>query len=135
MCDVIAHRGPDDHGIFIDENVGLGHRRLSIIDLESGHQPMMSQDQQHTIVFNGEIYNFPELKSNLKARGISFNTHSDTEVILELFREHGKECVKLLNGIFAFCIFDKQSKAIFIARDHAGIKPLYYFNNNDYFTS
>ena len=133
MCDIISHRGPDDHGIYVNENVGLGHRRLSIIDLESGHQPMFSQDQRHTIVFNGEIYNFQELKNNLQSRGVHFKTHSDTEVILELYRQYGKECAKLLNGIFAFCIYDKQSKEIFIARDHAGVKPLYYCNNNNHF--
>lgn len=133
MCDIISHRGPDDHGIFVDENVALGHRRLSIIDLDSGHQPMISQDEQHTIVFNGEIYNYQELKSNLQSRGSQFNTNSDTEVILELYREYGKKCTNLLNGIFAFCIYDRQSKEIFIARDHAGIKPLYYYNSNDYF--
>ena len=133
MCDVISHRGPDDHGVFVNENIGLGHRRLSIIDLESGHQPMLSQDQRHTIVFNGEIYNFQELKKNLQSRGVNFRTHSDTEVILELYRQYGNECTKLLNGIFAFCIYDKQTKEIFIARDHAGVKPLYYYNSCDYF--
>jgi len=133
MCDIISHRGPDDHGIFVNENVGLGHRRLSIIDLESGHQPMISRDQQHTIVYNGEIYNYKELKSRLQSSGSIFYTNSDTEVILELYRHYGKECVKLLNGIFAFCIYDKRSKEIYIARDHAGIKPLYYHNSNNHF--
>lgn len=133
MCDIMSHRGPDDHGIFVSENIGLGHRRLSIIDLSSGHQPMMSQDQQHVIVFNGEIYNYQELKKELRLRGTIFNTNSDTEVILELFRQFGKECVNYLNGIFAFCIYNKLSKEIFLARDHAGVKPLYYYNDNNYF--
>ena len=133
MCDVISHRGPDDQGIYINDHVGLGHRRLSIIDLETGHQPMTSQDQRHTIVFNGEIYNYKELKRRLQSYGIDFRTNSDTEVILELYRKYGQECAKLLNGIFAFCIYDEQSNEVYIARDHAGVKPLYYFSNNDYF--
>jgi len=133
MCDIISHRGPDDHGDFTHDNIGLGHRRLSIIDLASGHQPMASSDKRITVVFNGEIYNYLDLKKTLQSKGVSFNTNSDTEVIIELYRHYGRDCVKHLNGIFAFCIYDKQTKDIFLARDHAGIKPLYYINNNDYF--
>ena len=133
MCDVMSHRGPDDYGVFTHENVGLGHRRLSIIDLESGHQPMTSKDQRHVIIFNGEIYNYQEQKKKLQSCGTDFNTNSDTEVILELYRRYGKECVNHLNGIFAFCIYDKQTKDMFLARDHAGVKPLYYYESNDHF--
>ena len=133
MCEIMFHRGPDDHGIFVNENIGLGHRRLSIIDLASGHQPMTSGDQRYTIVFNGEIYNFQLLKRELQSQGMHFNTNSDTEVILALYQKYGEECVKYLNGIFAFCIYDNQMKELFLARDHAGVKPLYYYDDSNYF--
>ena len=133
MCEIISHRGPDDHGVYVNENVALGHRRLSIIDLASGHQPMTSPNQRYTIVFNGEIYNYQLLKRDLQSRGTKFNTNSDTEVILTLYQQYGKECVKFLNGIFAFCIYDNQQKVLFLARDHAGVKPLYYYNDDNYF--
>ncbi len=133
MCDIMSHRGPDDHGIFVRENIGLGHRRLSIIDLASGHQPMTSSDNRFTIIFNGEIYNYQDLKNKLQSRGAQFTTNSDTEVILELYRHYGKDCVNHLNGIFAFCIYDSQTKETFLARDHVGVKPLYYINSNNHF--
>lgn len=137
MCDVMSHRGPDDHGIFVNKNVGLGHRRLSIIDLATGHQPMFTPDQRYVIVFNGEIYNYKALRARLISLGSHFQTNSDTEVILELYRQYGKDCVNYLNGIFAFCIYDNLTKEVFLARDHIGIKPLYYFdaNNNFVFAS
>jgi len=126
MRDVISHRGPDDLGIFIDKGVGLAHRRLSIIDLGSGHQPMYSPDKKQVIVFNGEIYNYLQLKSELEKTGSVFRTSSDTEVILEMYRQYGEQCAARLNGIFAFAIWDKEQKKLFLARDHMGVKPLYY---------
>ncbi|MBM4340563.1 MAG: asparagine synthase (glutamine-hydrolyzing) [Deltaproteobacteria bacterium] len=126
MRDLLVHRGPDDQGFFVDENVGIGHRRLSIIDLNTGHQPMTNEDESLWIVFNGEIYNFQELRENLIQRGHVFRTRSDTEVILHLYKERGENCPVELNGIFAFVIWDKRNRSLFLARDHMGIKPLYY---------
>lgn len=126
MRDLQVHRGPDDRGVYLDGNVGLGHRRLSIIDLGSGHQPMMTPDGHLAVVFNGEIYNYKALRKELETRGCVFRTHSDTEVLLHLYREHGEQGVNRLNGIFAFAIWDKISRKLFLARDHMGIKPLYY---------
>lgn len=121
------HRGPDDEGIYFDEHVSLGHNRLSIIDLSPlGRQPMESSDGKLVIVFNGEIYNFLEIKEELKSH-YSFRTKTDTEVILASYERWGQECVKRLNGIFAFAIWDREKREFFIARDHLGVKPLYYF--------
>jgi len=114
-------------------NVGLGHRRLSIIDIESGHQPMTNEDESLWIVFNGEIYNYQELREGLLSKGHTFKTRSDTEVILHLFEEEGDDCPALLNGIFAFAIWDKRERSLFLARDHMGIKPLYYAVTEDTF--
>ncbi|MCU0584503.1 MAG: asparagine synthase (glutamine-hydrolyzing) [Desulfobacterales bacterium] len=125
MADAIRHRGPDEEGHLVDGPVGLYHKRLSIIDLSTGRQPMTSGAV--SIVFNGEIYNYIELRAELKAKGYEFKTTSDTEVILQLYREHGEECVKRLNGMFAFVLYDADRRRILAARDHFGIKPLYYF--------
>lgn len=133
MRDVMTHRGPDDKGIYNEGNVGLAHRRLSIIDLSSGHQPMATEDGGLVIVFNGEIYNYRELRVNLEQAGQVFKTNSDTEVILKSFVVYGKSCVEKLNGIFAFAIWNKASKSLFVARDHVGVKPLYYYNDSDTF--
>jgi asparagine synthase (glutamine-hydrolysing) len=133
MRDLLVHRGPDDHGIFIDGNVGLGHRRLSIIDLSSGHQPMTNEDETLWIVFNGEIYNFQNLREDLLNKGHTFKTKSDTEVILHLYEEKGEDCPAALNGIFAFAIWDKKNRSLFLARDHMGIKPFYYSETRDAF--
>jgi asparagine synthase (glutamine-hydrolysing) len=127
MAQKIRHRGPDDEGWMIDGNVGFYHKRLSIIDLVSGHQPMTAGAQ--TIIFNGEIYNYIELREMLARIGHSFNTQSDTEVILHLYQEYGPDCVGLLNGMFAFLIYDRDRKQILAARDHFGIKPLYFFED------
>ncbi len=128
-----SHRGPDGSGIFLDEKVSLGHNRLSIIDLtDKAAQPMKSADGNLIISFNGEIYNFKELKEELKIN-YEFKTHSDTEVILAAYKEWGKDCVKRFNGIFAFAIWDKEKSELFLARDHAGVKPLYYYHNNGRF--
>jgi asparagine synthase (glutamine-hydrolysing) len=127
----LAHRGPDAAGEWRDGNVFLGHRRLSIIDLDTGGQPMLSADERFVIVFNGEIYNFPELRDILSGKGATFRTHSDTEVILEGFRYWGPEVVQHLNGMFAFVILDRFNRTIFGARDRLGIKPLCWARNED----
>lgn len=126
MRDEISHRGPDDQGLDVCGNVGLGHRRLSIIDLRHGRQPMGSSDGNLSIVFNGEIYNYRALKFDLAARGCRFSTHSDTEVILKAYEVFGDDCVNHLRGMFAFAIRDSRRHRIFMARDRLGIKPIYY---------
>lgn len=133
---IISHRGPDDIGMFIDENsfVGLGHTRLSIQDLSQlGHQPMSSKDAEVTIVFNGEIYNFKDLREELIFDGESFKSNTDTEVILKLYLRYGEEMLSKLNGIFALAIWDQRTKLLFVARDNFGVKPLYYFENSNSF--
>lgn len=125
----ISHRGPDDSGTMFDDaaSVGLGHRRLSILDLSPlGHQPMSSPDGKVSLIFNGEIYNFPELRADLEAKGHRFRGHSDTEVLLHLYLERGEAMLPMLNGIFAFGIWDQRTQKMFVARDAMGVKPLYY---------
>jgi asparagine synthase (glutamine-hydrolysing) len=126
MCEVIRHRGPDDSGSSLKDGVALGMRRLSIIDLAGGHQPISGEDGSATIVFNGEIYNFRELQSQLESRGHVFHTRSDTEAIVHAYEEYGTACVDHLRGMFAFAIWDDREKRLFLARDRAGEKPLYY---------
>jgi asparagine synthase (glutamine-hydrolysing) len=126
MCTVIKHRGPDDEGIFLDDHIGLGMRRLSIIDLETGHQPIHNEDESIWIVFNGEIYNYRELRQFLEEKNHRFYTSSDTEVLIHLYEELGDDCVTMLNGMFAFAIWDANKKKILLARDRIGIKPLHY---------
>lgn len=126
MCRVIRHRGPDDQGVLVKEGVALGMRRLSIIDLAGGHQPISGEDGSATIVFNGEIYNFLELKPQLENRGHVFKTHSDTEAIVHAYEEYGASCVQHLRGMFAFAIWDDRKQQLFVARDRVGKKPLYY---------
>src|SRR5271154_5215490 len=130
MLDTIRHRGPDDEGIYLKGRVGLGHRRLSIIDLSSGHQPLSNEDGSVWIVFNGEIYNYRELRSLLLSKGHVFKTNSDTEVIVHLYEELGPQCLEKLRGMFAFAIWDENDKTLFLARDRVGIKPLYYCLTN-----
>ena len=130
MCQTIVHRGPDDEGIFVKDGVGLGMRRLSIIDLAGGHQPIFNEDRSVWIVFNGEIYNFPELRRELVASGHHFSTNSDTEVIVHLYEEHGAECVQKLRGMFAFALYDERRRRLLLARDRLGIKPLHYAHVN-----
>ena len=125
-CGRIAHRGPDDHGTFIDRNIGLGMRRLSIIDVSGGRQPISNEDGACQIVFNGEIYNHAELRSGSEKRGHTFSTDTDTESILHLYEDKGADCVEALNGMFAFAIFDRRDRSVLIARDRLGIKPLFY---------
>ena len=126
MTDCLLHRGPDDFGYFRDDGVRLGFRRLSIIDLAGGHQPMTSADGSLVIIFNGEIYNYQELRSDLQQRGHTFSTSSDTEVLLRMYQEEGLQCLQKLNGMFAFAVYDRNKKELFLARDRIGIKPLYY---------
>jgi len=136
MRDAMIHRGPDDQGIYIapDRSVGLGHRRLSIIDLSpAGRQPMSDREGRFWITFNGEVYNFADLRGDLERDGIVFQSKSDTEVLLYLYKKHGKEMVHLLEGMFAFAIYDQQKREFFLVRDRIGIKPLYYFNRGGTF--
>ena len=130
MCQTIVHRGPDDEGIYAEGPVGLGMRRLSIIDLGGGHQPIHNEDETIWIVFNGEIYNFPELREELLARGHHFYSHSDTEVIVHLYEEMGADCVLKLRGMFAIALYDERQNNLLLARDRMGKKPLYYSLRN-----
>ena len=133
MRDLITHRGPDDAGLFIDRRaqVGLGHRRLSIVDVRAGHQPMTNEDGSLHIIFNGEIYNHADYRPGLEARGHVYKTNCDTETILHLYEEHGQRCVEHLRGMFAFAIWDQRRAELFIARDRLGVKPLYYAHTDD----
>ena len=131
MRDIITHRGPDDEGIFIDGKVGLGHRRLSIVDVSRGHQPMTNEDASLHITYNGEIYNHADYRDSLEAKGHVYQTHCDTETILHLYEEHGSACVDYLRGMFAFAIWDQRKQELFIARDRLGVKPLYYVHTDD----
>jgi asparagine synthase (glutamine-hydrolysing) len=126
MCTVMSHRGPDDDGFYVSGQVGIGMRRLSIVDLARGHQPISNEDETAWIVFNGEIYNHAELREQLQTRGHHYRTNSDTETIVHLYEEYGRDCVRHLRGMFAFAIWDTKKQHLFIARDRLGIKPLYY---------
>ena len=129
MAETLSHRGPDEEGHLIDGCVGLYHKRLSIIDLVSGRQPMTFG--RLSIVFNGEIYNYIELREELKSKGHQFTTTSDTEVILHMYQEYGVDCVKRLNGMFAFLLYDAAKGRVLTARDHFGVKPLYYYQDDE----
>lgn len=134
MTDMLVHRGPDAEGQFVWENLGLGHRRLSILDLsDQGKQPMESSDGNFVIVFNGEIYNYLELKEDLKSKGADFQNNTDTEVIMESYRYWGKNCVNYFNGMWAFVLLDKRKNRVFASRDRMGVKPFYYINRKDIF--
>ena len=138
MATAMIHRGPDGEGIFAERTVGLVHRRLSIVDLAAGHQPMGNEDGSIQIVFNGEIYNHAELRPGLEAAGHTFATRSDTEAIVHLYEEQGARCLDQLRGMFAFAIWNRRTKELFIARDRLGVKPLYYVHSDDgslYFAS
>src|SRR4029078_6235219 len=126
MCRVIRHRGPDDQGVMLEHGVALGMRRLSLIDLAGGHQPISNEDNTVTIVFNGEIYKYRELQAELKTRGNQFRTNSDTETVVHAYEEFGTSCVDHLRGMFAFAIWDERKQKLFISRDRVGKKPLYY---------
>ena len=134
MTDAIAHRGPDSEGFYIDSFIGLGHRRLAIIDLTpAGHQPMATVRNKHVITYNGEIYNFQELRIELEALGYQFRSRTDTEVVLYAYQEWGEKCLDRFNGMFAFAVWDKTKQELFLARDRYGIKPLYYTFANHHF--
>jgi len=126
MCDAMVYRGPDDAGYLVDPGVAIGMRRLSISDLSSGHQPIFNEDESVAVVFNGEIYNYRELRAGLEARGHRFKTSSDTEVIVHLWEEVGSDFADQLNGMFAIALLDRRQRRLVLARDHVGIKPLYY---------
>jgi asparagine synthase (glutamine-hydrolysing) len=134
MMDVQKHRGPDDEGVFVEDYVGLGFVRLSIIDLSpAGHQPMFSHDNRYVVVFNGEVYNYIELRGELKNFGHDFNTNTDTEVLLAAYLEWGEDCLDHFNGMWAFVIYDRVEKTVFASRDRFGVKPLYYLHTTDFF--
>ena len=126
MMDTIRHRGPDSEGKYVDEDIALGFRRLSIIDLAQGDQPIFNEDHSKVLVFNGEIYNYPKLREELLQAGHTFTTHTDSEVLLHGYEEYGVRLVNKLRGMFSFVIWDKEKKELFGARDYFGIKPLYY---------
>jgi asparagine synthase (glutamine-hydrolysing) len=132
MNQTIRHRGPDDEGIMAEKNIGFAHKRLSIIDLEGGHQPIHNEDKSVWLTSNNEIYNHKELRSLLESKGHTFSTRCDTEVIIHAYEEFGTGCVEHFNGMFAFSIWDAKKKRIFMARDRLGIKPLYYYCKNGY---
>src|SRR3989304_4043784 len=136
MRDALTHRGPDDAGIYIDEenNVGLGHRRLSILDLSSlGHQPMSNENGSIWITYNGEVYNFKEIREELSQRGYNFKSNSDTEVVIKSYEEWGIDCVHKFIGMFALGIWDKREKKLYLVRDRVGVKPLYYYQKDGLF--
>src|ERR1039458_9035396 len=126
MADTIAHRGPDDEGFYVSGQIGLGFRRLSIIDLGGGHQPLSNEDGSVGVIFNGEIYNYKELREGLLEKGHIFKTNTDTEVLVHLYEEFGEHLVQQLRGMFAFALWDEKNKSLMLARDRVGIKPLYY---------
>ncbi|MEJ7699133.1 MAG: asparagine synthase (glutamine-hydrolyzing) [Pyrinomonadaceae bacterium] len=129
MRDLLRHRGPDESGIFVEKNVGLGHRRLSIVDLKSGQQPMFNEDDSCVIVYNGEVYNHNDYRRELIEKGYEYKTHCDTETILHLYEEYSKQCVEKLRGMFTFAIWNKDRRELFMARDRLGVKPLYYVHD------
>jgi len=131
MNDIITHRGPDDDGFYYDEHIQFGFRRLSIIDIESGHQPLTYENERYWIIFNGEVYNYVELREELVKEGLSFATSSDTEVIIALYSHLKEKAVEKLRGMFAFVIWDKQEQRLFGARDPFGIKPFFYLEDGE----
>ena len=133
MLSMINHRGPDESGVYLDENLGIGNVRLSIIDLSSGQQPMSDNTGRYWIVYNGEIFNYLELRAGLEGKGIRFKTSCDTEVVVQMYALYGSDCLTQFNGQFAFCIWDRRKKEIFLARDRVGIRPIFYWAQNESF--
>src|SRR5687768_12196775 len=133
MIEALAHRGPDDRGCHLDGCIGLGHARLSIVDVGGGHQPMTNEDSTLWLTFNGEIFNYVELRRELEGRGHRFATRSDAEVILHLYEEKGEDCVKELNGEWAFAIWDSRRRKLFLTRDRLGVRPLFYTTSSGAF--
>src|SRR6056297_3666276 len=130
MISILKHRGPDESGVYFDDHIHMGQARLSILDLEGGAQPIPNEDKTLWIVYNGEVFNYTELRSDLEKKGHRFNTQTDTEVILHLYEEMGSGCLSELNGQFAIAIWDTRKKELFLARDRVGICPLYYTFHN-----
>lgn len=133
MLSLIKHRGPDESGIYLNQNIGIGSVRLSIIDLSSGQQPLCDESENYWIVYNGEIFNYPELRADLIKKGIKLKTYCDTEVVVQMYALYGANCLNQFNGQFAFCIWDKSKKELFLARDRVGIRPLFYWTKNGAF--
>ena len=133
MLSVIRHRGPDETGIYLGNKVGLGSVRLSIVDLSTGQQPLSDASGNYWIVYNGEVFNYPELRTDLEKKGIKFKTHCDTEVVVQMYALYGADCLSHFNGQFAFCIWDKAKQELFLARDRVGIRPLFYWTKNETF--
>jgi len=133
--DLMSHRGPDGSGLYVEASIGLGHRRLSIIDLGGGAQPFHSADGRHVLVYNGEVYNFREIREELETKGRIFRTHSDTEVILQAYEEWGTGCLVRFNGMFAFALWDRLAKKLWIVRDRLGVKPVYYWSDGTSFAA
>jgi asparagine synthase (glutamine-hydrolysing) len=134
MMRIMKHRGPDDEAVYIEDNLGFGFVRLSIIDLSAaGNQPMYSRDRRYVMVFNGEIFNYIELKEELQKEGVIFFTKTDSEVLLNAYIHWGEECMNRFNGMWAFVIYDRQKKKIFASRDRHGVKPFYYLQTADLF--
>ncbi|MCK5583357.1 MAG: asparagine synthetase B, partial [Elusimicrobiales bacterium] len=133
MNDLISHRGPDEEGFFFDKNYGCGARRLSIIDIEKGSQPIIRGGGNIIIAYNGEVYNYREIKEELSAKGYKFSTNTDTETVLAAYECWGEDCLEKLNGIFAFAIYNAGKKEIFLARDRLGVKPLFYYKDKEKF--
>lgn len=133
MLSLIKHRGPDESGVYLNNNIAIGNVRLSIIDLSSGQQPLSDDSENYWIVYNGEIFNYPELRADLIKKGIKLKTHCDTEVVVQMYALYGASCLNQFNGQFAFCIWDKNKKELFLARDRVGIRPLFYWTKNGAF--
>ena len=133
MLSVIRHRGPDESGLYIGNNIGLGSVRLSIVDLSTGQQPISDESGNYWIVYNGEVFNYPELRSDLERKGVKLKTHCDTEIVVQMYAMYGADCLKYFNGQFAFSIWDKNKQELFLARDRVGIRPLFYWAKNDTF--
>ena len=131
MISLMQHRGPDASGIYMDGPAGLAHARLSIIDLAGGDQPIHNEDKTLWVVFNGEIFNYPELREDLIQKGHKFYTNTDTEILIHLYEDHGPDMLQFLNGQFAFAIWDKNTDKLFLARDRVGIRPLFYYEKNN----
>jgi len=133
MIATLHHRGPDEAGLYVDSDIALGHCRLSIVGLDDGIQPICNEDGTLWIVYNGEVFNYPELREGLQKQGHRFKTGTDTEVLIHLYEEYGKDCLNMVNGQFAFAIWNPLKKELFLARDRVGIRPLYYYQSGDKF--
>ena len=134
MVSALRHRGPDETGLYVDQNVCLGHARLSILGLETGTQPICNRDKSLWIIYNGEAFNYIELREELVRKGYQFSTDTDTEVVLALYEEYGAQCLKEINGQFAFAIWDTRTESLFLARDRVGIRPLFYTQKDGKFS-